>query len=124
MRILLFAGIHKIKTCITILLSIWTWLVRTTEINKDAIPTIWTPHTCHKISLRFCLSLAYCTNHGFGPELERALDSTAVMMESGDKQYCMDDGFFYNLKHAQKTDETATKVMYKTSNTDTDKSQI
>lgn len=46
------------------------------------------------------------------------------MMESGDKQYCMDDGFFYNLKHAQKTDETATKVMYKTSNTDTDKSQI
>lgn len=70
------------------------------------------------------MSLAYCTNHGFGPELERALDSTAVMMENGDKQYCMDDGFFYNLKHAQKTDETATKVMYKTSNTDTDKSQI
>lgn len=32
---------------------------------------------------------AHCTNHGFGPELERALDSTVVMMESRDRQYCV-----------------------------------
>lgn len=73
-------------------------------------------HTCHNISLRFCLTPAYCTNHGFGPELERALDSTAVMMESGDRQYWMNDGFFYNLKNTN-MDKTATRVVYKTSKT-------
>lgn len=55
MRIPLFVGTHKIKTCITLLLSICPWLVRTTEINKDAIPTIWTPHTCHKNQLEVLL---------------------------------------------------------------------
>lgn len=60
---------------------------------------------------------AYCTNHGFGPELERALDSTAVMVESGDRQYCVNDGFFDDLKNTN-MDEAATRVVYKTSKTD------
>lgn len=56
------------------------------------------PHKPHThISLKLCLTPAWCTKHGFGPELERALDSTAVMMEGGDRQYYMNDGFFSDL---------------------------
>lgn len=39
------------------------------------------------------------------------------MVESGDRQYCMNDGFFYDLKNTN-MDETATRVMYKTTKTD------
>lgn len=39
------------------------------------------------------------------------------MMESGDKQYCVNDGFSYNLRNTN-MDKTATRVVYKTSNTD------
>lgn len=65
----------------------------------------------------FCSTPAYCTNHGFGPELERALDSPTVMMESGDRQYCMNDGFFYDLENTN-MDKSATSVVYKMSKTD------
>lgn len=53
----------------------------------------------------------------FGPELERALDSPTVMMESGDRQYCMNDGFFYDLENTN-MDKPATSVVYKMSKTD------
>lgn len=59
----------------------------------------------------------YSTNHGFGPELERALDSTAAMMENGDRQYWMNDGFFYDLENTN-MDKVAVRAMYKTSKTD------
>lgn len=46
----------------------------------------------------------------FGPELKRVL-------ESGDRQYCMNDGLFCNPENT-KMDKTATRVMYKMCKTD------